>query len=204
MELDLAPELIVGEPGYEENRLIYEIKVSMLERLKVDKNIIDFNIKKDDISGGIYASVRYYPKSFIKFYKKENKSKSINNQVKQTITVRAISLDEERKCMIINNGELEVNFNYRGKDEIKETKTFKILVLLWENKKLLKNNKIKGGKIGEAVSLNTLKKLSGALSYEAVLQSIKRLNKRFKKENIPIKIKTSPKKKEALMVVEYK
>jgi len=121
-------------------------------------------------------------------------------------TIRNVRLNETDRLMEVNNGAELISFKSKKKahtdtqegltteeeKELKrkssETKEWKILLHLWE----VARWELKGGSItqkGSIASLENLKTDSGCKTKAATYQHIKRLNMRFKKKNLPIRIK---------------
>lgn len=105
------------------------------------------------------------------------------------INIKDIQLYEDSYTIDVNKGEENISFrSKRGKENLeKETKQFKILVILWEYRQERNDNKIL--RKGLPTTLDNLVRGSGCPTEESVTQHIKRLNSRFQKEGLLIKIK---------------
>ncbi|MDP3729177.1 MAG: hypothetical protein Q8R26_00260 [bacterium] len=129
----------------------------------------------------------------IKYYPKQLQAKLRKYSPIPTLIIRDIDLGEN--CLIINKKRV-IDFKSRHGDAENRTKMFKILATLFRYSKEVKHNRpIRKSKlqndIKKIVSIEILKDSAGATTKAAVLQSIKRLNARFKAERVPIEIRTS-------------
>lgn len=111
-----------------------------------------------------------------------------HNQPNVHVPVKNISLDEHRHLLIIQRGKatnaipFKARKNKKG-DTDSGTKVFNILILLWENRKLIRNGRV--SLKGDFVSMENLQKVGRRTSIAAVKQHIKRLNARFKEHGLP-------------------
>ncbi len=134
-------------------------------------------------------SLIYYLRILPKF-EEIYKDHCFNKQkLKEPRVVRHIGLNENQYLLEINNGEGFVSFKSKKRKEglEKETKLFKILCHLWDFRTEIKNNK----NIAEEsywTTIENLKISSGCESIDATYRQIKRLEKKFKKNDLPIKI----------------
>jgi hypothetical protein len=115
-------------------------------------------------------------------------AKKLKENKPQQIQIKSLSLNEKDYFLEINNGEDFISFkSKKNKEDLeKETKQFKILYVLWESRReIIDDNPVRAGDI---ITLNNLVVLSGSTSKGAVLKHIQRLNIRFQKKKLKIKI----------------
>ncbi|MFH1509517.1 MAG: hypothetical protein ABIE68_05100 [bacterium] len=122
---------------------------------------------------------------------KKHSSKMNNQKLEPTsITIKRASLSKSNHLIEINNGEKCISF--RSKSQVnnpdKETKSFKVLCLLWDFRWKVNNKTGKIIKKGGYETLDNLKTYSHCISKEAASKQIQRLKDRFIKENVSIKI----------------
>lgn len=121
------------------------------------------------------------------------------------LPISNIRMDEDNYLLEINGGERFVSFRSKkktkklepeeyqtqeekahSKREVKKTKQWKILCLLWDFHWEMRNNKVL--RRGDLFTLENLKRMTGCKTAGAVKQHIKRLNNRFKDDGLSIEI----------------
>lgn len=147
---------------------------------------------------GCFSKVERVSKTFVvtkpdlkklkKYKVKLAKSIATTSDIPLIIAINHASLYKEKMLLEINHGEKNLSF-YPRKISLNKgdgTKTFKILSVLWEKREEKKGKKT--SRNGDFISATNLKRLSGCQNDDAVYQHIKRLNARFAKEGLKIKI----------------
>jgi hypothetical protein len=128
-----------------------------------------------------------------RFSQANSSTPTTQKRIKNTsyIIIKNTFLDESNYLLMINNGEKTIRFNAKKKSATRkeETKAFIILRHLWESRWEIKNGKQKMTDHNTpSVLIANLTRLSGCPNDEATRKHIIRLNNRFKKEKVPIKI----------------
>ncbi len=158
-----------------EDEIIYNLQkwgvLKIEEKYIEDKNLIYY--------------LKILPK-FEEIYKDHCPNKQ---DLKELCTVKHIRLSENRYLLEINNEERIISFkSKKQKDEGDEkTKIFKILCHFWEFRTEFKNGK-NIAEESDWVTIENLKRASGCESIDATYKQIKRLEKKFEKNDLPIKI----------------
>lgn len=110
------------------------------------------------------------------------------------IKIEHIKVDEALHQLIVNHGKIFISFNEKagrtGLDS--ESKAFKILFYLWDYRYETENGVEIKRKEGPStfILLSNLKAVSGCLTNGAIRQHIKRLNRLFNNNKLPIAIES--------------
>jgi hypothetical protein len=168
-----------------------EIKefIDLLEELRIIDHVCYIKASEinSSLSGFAYDAEVSIPR--LKDFIKNGTNKDFQESKPLTIRIKDIRLRASGYLLEINNGEKIISFKSKTKSEglDKETKQFKILMLLWDYHWELKDGKVL--KKGDFTSLENLKRGSKCPTIEATYQHIKRINNLFKKNNLSIEIK---------------
>ncbi|MCK9597073.1 hypothetical protein M0R19_07865 [Candidatus Pacearchaeota archaeon] len=185
----------IGDPVPVASLLIDKRALNKLEEweaIKIRVNPWEYPVSTDllfylDIRPNFSQLYNKYKESVGKKIIKNVAKKSMNDNIIQ-FPIKDIRLDEQSYLLEINKSEKIVSFKSKrkGKGLEKETKLFKILFQLWDLRQEIKNGKII--EKGDFASLDNLLRGSTSENSTAVYKQIQRLNKRFEKEGLAIKI----------------